>query len=399
MKFSVLLPTRNRLDLLRYAVETIRRQDYDDWEIVVSDNDSTDDIAGYVASLADARIRYVRTDRFLPVTDNWNNALAHSLGDYVIMLGDDDALLPGYFRYIEHLLAEHDPDAIYTGAYHFAYPGVMPAFPQGYLHPYRDATFFRDDDAPFFLGREEARELVDESLRIKMRFAYNMQFLVISRRLIEALRDHGPFFQPPYPDFYATNVIFLTATRLLIAPRPLVVIGISPKSFGYFFFNKREREGVAMLQNLPDPAVARALDHVLLPGVDLNSSWLCAMELIRRNYGQQYDLRVGYARYRFLQIAHVYKNHFYDRRLSREQLEALRARMRPWERLVYGLGFQMMFTLIGLVPRARREQVVLWFRSLAGQYRARSGATPPTPLFQNILEVFEHAELAARKLP
>jgi len=38
MKFSVLIPTRNHLDLLSYAIETVRRQDYSDWEIIVSDN-------------------------------------------------------------------------------------------------------------------------------------------------------------------------------------------------------------------------------------------------------------------------------------------------------------------------------------------------------------------------
>src|SRR5687768_11034765 len=85
MKFSVLLPTRNRLELLRYAIESVRRQFYQDWEIVVSDNDSIEDVRGYVASLGDGRIRYVRTPRFIPVTDNWSNALAHSSGDYVVM--------------------------------------------------------------------------------------------------------------------------------------------------------------------------------------------------------------------------------------------------------------------------------------------------------------------------
>jgi glycosyltransferase involved in cell wall biosynthesis len=38
MKFSVLLPTRNRLNLLSYAIETVIRQDYSDWEIIISDN-------------------------------------------------------------------------------------------------------------------------------------------------------------------------------------------------------------------------------------------------------------------------------------------------------------------------------------------------------------------------
>ena len=52
MLFSVLLPTHDRLEYLRYAVESVRRQDEDDWELIVSDNDSTDDIAGFVEGLA-----------------------------------------------------------------------------------------------------------------------------------------------------------------------------------------------------------------------------------------------------------------------------------------------------------------------------------------------------------
>jgi len=45
MKFSVLIPTHDRLDLLRYAVESVIRQDYDDWELAISDNDSKEDVA------------------------------------------------------------------------------------------------------------------------------------------------------------------------------------------------------------------------------------------------------------------------------------------------------------------------------------------------------------------
>ena len=97
MKFSVLLPTHNRRDLLARAIETVRCQDYDDWEIIVSDNFSDEDITGYVQSLGEPRIKYFRTEGFVPVTDNWNNALDKCDGDYVIMLGDDDCLMKCYF--------------------------------------------------------------------------------------------------------------------------------------------------------------------------------------------------------------------------------------------------------------------------------------------------------------
>src|SRR6266487_1510099 len=95
MKFSILLPTHDRIEYLRYAVESVLRQDWSDWELVVSDNCSTGDIKQYLDSLSDARIKYYRSDTFLSVTDNWNRSLYCSSGEYVIMLGDDDCLLQG----------------------------------------------------------------------------------------------------------------------------------------------------------------------------------------------------------------------------------------------------------------------------------------------------------------
>ena len=53
---SVVIPTHNRLDLLKDAVDSVLRQANADWELVVFDNASTDDIAGYVATLADTRV-------------------------------------------------------------------------------------------------------------------------------------------------------------------------------------------------------------------------------------------------------------------------------------------------------------------------------------------------------
>ena len=117
MKFSVPLPTRDRLKYLGYAVETVRRQDYDDWELIVSDNFSTEDIRGHVEGLNDSRIKYYRTDQFVPVTENWNSALERSTVESVVMLGDDDGLLPSYFTNAKrHIEAFQSPDLLHIGA-------------------------------------------------------------------------------------------------------------------------------------------------------------------------------------------------------------------------------------------------------------------------------------------
>ena len=104
------------------AVETVRRQDVADWELVIADNCSDEDVPGFVASLEDPRIRLLRSDTPLPVTENWNRALDASSGDYVLMLGDDDGLLQGALSAIQQLVRAYGtPELIYTGAFLFAY--------------------------------------------------------------------------------------------------------------------------------------------------------------------------------------------------------------------------------------------------------------------------------------
>jgi glycosyltransferase involved in cell wall biosynthesis len=334
-------------EYLRYAIPSVREQDDEDWELVVSDNCSADGTEAYIASLDDPRIVYVRTSEPLPVTENWQFALDHSTGDYVLMLGDDDCLLRGYFRITRELVRRFDaPEVIYHGAYQFAYPGVMPGAPDGYLIGPHRYGIFGDESGPFVLHQERARAVVDASMQLRMLLGYNMQYTTVSRSLIERIADRGPFYQSPYPDFYATNVLFLAARSIVCDPRPLVAIGICPKSFGAFFFSDRESEGVDFLMNAPDPESQQRLKPVLLPGLQHYTSWLFAMEFIRRNYGDAHELSVGYRRYRTLQITHAYRKVFDDKPGAREQLRELKRHMRLWERLLYGVGYALAATAL-----------------------------------------------------
>ena len=302
MKFSILIPTRERLELLRHAVESVRLQDYSDWEVIVSDNASSQDVAGYVASLADERVRYARTEKLIPVTDNWNLALERSSGDYIIMLGDDDALLPGCLTKARGLVERWDsPDAIYTQALQFAYPGVIPEHPEAFIQTGYNEFFKSGAAEPFLLAADAALGLVRHAMQFRIRYGFNMQHFIISARLVERLRPKGPFFQSPYPDYYAANAILLAARSIVANPRPLVLIGISPKSFGFYYHNRREGDGVEFLQNVRSPQVTQGLRARLVPGTNMNDSWLCAMETLALNFPERPDLRVNFRRYRLLQ--------------------------------------------------------------------------------------------------
>lgn len=398
--FSVLLPSRNRLEFLKVAIETVRRQDYPDWEVIISDNDSKQDIAGYARSLGDPRIKYFRTDRFVPVTENWNNALRRSRGEYLIMLGDDDGLLQGYFSTALRLIQEHgNPDAIYTSAYVYAYPGVMPSHPDGYLQPYAYDLFIRSAGRPFWLDRREAIGLVRQSMDLKMPFGYNMQFSLVSRQFVDSLSANGPFFQSPFPDYYATNVMFLKASRILVYPEPLVVIGISPKSYGFYFFNRREQEGVEFLSSLASDG--RRSDRPLLPGPNMNTSWLLAMETIIAHYGADFGLRVNYLRYRRLQILNTVRDYYVDRRISVDDFAAFKKRLSTSERLILLGGAMVFFNSLKVIPRRGRELLVGRLRRAVASMTRQAPPWKPVSeqRYRDLLDVFERVAPQPARAP
>ena len=393
MKLSVLLPTRNRLTLLRYAIESVRRQDVPDWEIIVSDNHSEEDIAGYIRGLGDGRIKYFRTQAPLPVTDNWNQALEHSSGDYVIMLGDDDCLLPGYLRQIRQLAEKNgQPDLIYSAGYIYAYPGVVPGYPNGYLHRTGCAEFFAEQHQPFLLDRATARRMVDCSLRFQARFEYNMQYSTISRRIIDALRSYGPLFQSPFPDFYASNALLLKAQRILVCPDPLVVIGISPKSYGFYHYNRQESDGIAFLQCFPDQVSAERLKQIVLPGSNMNTNWLFAMETLRSNFGAEFGLQINYQRYRQLQLLNYCQERYMENSLSPGDVAEISSRLR-WHERAFCHGLVPLGRLFG---RKGVKRILRWPRRWLAQY-AHWDRAMVTRKFTDILDACTHID--ARDTP
>lgn len=354
MKFSVLLPTRNRKELLAKAIETVRLQNYDNWEVIVSDNFSEEDIEAYVNSLSDHRIKYYRTPEFIPVTENWNNALKYCDGDYIIMLGDDDCILQDYFSTLKQLIEKNSyPDFVYTNALLYAYPGVLPEVPDGFLRNYGNRSLFKGKTEPYLLSKEKAIDLVDNSLNFRVTFDYNMQFSLVSKKIVEKLEKYGNFYQSPYPDYYASNALFLKSDRILIVPRPLVAIGISPKSFGYYYFNDQEVVGSSFLKNIPDPEVYNRIKHVVLPGSNMNTSWLLSMETLVKNFASEYKVNLSYDRYRRLQICSVYSLSLLGNKNSLNMLKELKSNISSYENIRYCLFLEKVLRKIPAIVRNR----------------------------------------------
>ncbi|MCE2469886.1 MAG: glycosyltransferase family 2 protein [Dehalococcoidia bacterium] len=89
-RVSVIIPTHNRAALLPRAVDSVLAQTYDDFELLIVDDCSTDDTPAVVAAFADPRVRALRHDANRGQSAAVNTGLAEARGEYAAFLDDDD---------------------------------------------------------------------------------------------------------------------------------------------------------------------------------------------------------------------------------------------------------------------------------------------------------------------
>lgn len=95
---SVIVPTYERPDLLRAALDSALAQTFDDFVILVGDNSESDACEQLVADIADLRIRYHRNRPGLGPQGNWLDLVARADTPLVASLHDDDVWEPEFLE-------------------------------------------------------------------------------------------------------------------------------------------------------------------------------------------------------------------------------------------------------------------------------------------------------------
>lgn len=95
-KVSVCIPTYNRANFLTYSVNSVLRQSYGDFELIICDDGSSDNTPAVVAQWQDARIRYIRQPQNIGRSKNMRSGFDAAAGEYFIKFDDDDAIAPDF---------------------------------------------------------------------------------------------------------------------------------------------------------------------------------------------------------------------------------------------------------------------------------------------------------------
>jgi hypothetical protein len=277
-RFSIIIPTRERADTLEYALQSCLRQDFDDFEVVVCDNHSSPATRAVVEGCGSARVRYLRSPRLLAMSDNWELAVAQARGEYVHVLGDDDALLSFALREANAVLEERRPAALRWGAAFYTWPTL--ALPE-------DANYLA---LPLGEGAQEvefpqaaARVVRFETCYTTLPMLYNS--LIHRDLLAEARARAGRLFPTQYPDVYSGFALGAVAGRFVSLGLPLSISGQSARSTGIANLWLRgrspiDREYRDLNERAGLPRHPWVADLPILPEVPVADSFLLAREAL-----------------------------------------------------------------------------------------------------------------------
>lgn len=275
-RFSVIVPTRDRPDLLDFALESLAGQTLDDVEVIVSDNPLERPSAHVFERWERPGWRYLRAEKPLTMHDNWERALASATGDYVTVLIDKTVLHPSALELAERA-ATADPRLDVITWWNEGYTPLDEAgnLGRGWCIPTtgtRPAELYDPRAELDYAFASETRRGSDPIHYFRGKIVFG----AYSRRLIETVRARtGRVFHPISPDYTSRIAALAFGTRLLDLGRPLLVSYNSARSNG-----RQAASSPAYARRFIEETAPAALEALPIPGLYASAHNLVAYDLV-----------------------------------------------------------------------------------------------------------------------
>jgi len=120
MKVSILVPIYNCANVFSETLRSILSQSFDDFEIIVSDNNSNDNILEVLSTFQDKRIKFFPHPQNLGYPVNIKRALGYSSGEIIFLMAADDILAKGALKQAVDVFIKH-PEVGAIARPYFAY--------------------------------------------------------------------------------------------------------------------------------------------------------------------------------------------------------------------------------------------------------------------------------------
>lgn len=109
--FSILIPTRDRPDLLGDLINSVLIQSFEDFELVIADNSTNELTQNLINKKNDPRIVNFKTGQ-LNMADNWDKGIEKCCGKYLLLFSDKMLLKRGSLEFLHKFIEAYQPDCV-----------------------------------------------------------------------------------------------------------------------------------------------------------------------------------------------------------------------------------------------------------------------------------------------
>ncbi|MCD8046949.1 MAG: glycosyltransferase family 2 protein, partial [Clostridiales bacterium] len=127
--FSVIMPTYNQGEFILRAIKSLFRQDYDNWQLIIVNDGSTDDTEQKISSyLQDTRILYLSNETNEGIGCSINKALEYAKYDYITYLPSDDYYYRNHLSELKHKFEENDEYVLISSGMDYEFNDSLSTF-------------------------------------------------------------------------------------------------------------------------------------------------------------------------------------------------------------------------------------------------------------------------------
>lgn len=117
MKITIAIPFYNAEKYLPDAIRSVFAQTFQDWELLLIDDGSTDNSLAIAKSVKDNRIRVISDGKNKKLAARLNEVTSLATHDYILRMDADDLMMPNRIEKQLEILTKNDVDIVTTGVY------------------------------------------------------------------------------------------------------------------------------------------------------------------------------------------------------------------------------------------------------------------------------------------
>ena len=224
---SVAIATKNREKYCIEALKSLLNFNNQQLEITVADNSDSTFVKDFIEEIKSPFIKYQYDPGPVSSIENFNRAVGLATGEYVMLIGDDDSILPKAFE-IAAWARDNKVDSVCSKENLIYYwPNVLEKYPDGVMIVPKSTGKISKIDI-----RKNLEKLVGNGLQLYLLFPLPKTYHgIVRRELMEEIkRRTGHYYGGLSPDIYSSVAVSCVANSHYVIDEPLSIAGVCATS-------------------------------------------------------------------------------------------------------------------------------------------------------------------------